>query len=77
MTTTVKQDSHALSQRLGVRHVFAKCMEPPSVPRLTEKGGQKKEAFQKNFFLPLFFCQLGLASGTRENLDGHPSDSGG
>ncbi|MGH9848623.1 MAG: hypothetical protein ACREBD_02075, partial [Blastocatellia bacterium] len=29
-----------------------------------KRGTEKRRLFRKNFFLPLFFCQPGLASGT-------------
>jgi hypothetical protein len=43
-------------EAFGVRHVFAKRMEPPSAPSLTERGGQKKRRlFRKTLFsAPLF-----------------------
>jgi hypothetical protein len=30
--------------------------------------GRKKAIVRKSFFLPLFFCQLGLAGGTRPQV---------
>jgi hypothetical protein len=51
--------------KLGVRHIFAKRMELLSAREPGRKIGAEKALLKISFFLPLFFCQSGLANGAR------------